>query len=107
MMGATREEMSMVIPAPGDKPLEVRSEDGQVIAYIVPVEQMSRLRAENDSLREQVALLQRQKGHYIAKLTEALKTRFPPLPTPEQMADPSQWATSDDIRQIIADLESR
>ncbi len=44
---------------------------------------------------------------YIRELTESLKTRFPLPPTPEERADPSRWATSDDIRKLIADLESR
>jgi hypothetical protein len=86
---------------------ELKAADGRVVAYFVPAEEMDRLRAEIDSLRQQVGTLQRQKDRYTRELTDLLKTRFPPLPTPEQMADASQWATSDDIRQIIADLESR
>jgi hypothetical protein len=97
----------MVIPAPDSKPLEVRGADGQVIAYLVPAEQMDRLRAEIASLREQLGTAIRQRDHHMAKEVELLKTLFPLPPTEEEMADPSLWATSDDIRRIIADPESR
>ncbi len=97
----------MVIPNPDGRPLEVREPDGRVIAYIVSAEQMDRLRAEVESLREQLAQAERERDHNLAKVKELLTTRFPPPPTPEEMADPSRWVTSDDIRQILADFEPR
>jgi hypothetical protein len=97
----------MVVPGAGIAEQGIRDIDGKVFAYFVPAEEMDRLRAEIDSLREQVVTLQRQKDRYLREVEDLLKTRFPLLPTPEEMADPSRWATSDDIRQIIADLESR
>ncbi len=50
----------MVIPAPGDKPLEIRSTDGQVIGDVVSVEQLDRLRAAAESLRAERDELQRR-----------------------------------------------
>jgi hypothetical protein len=97
----------MVIPSPDSKPLEVRSEDGQVIAYIVSVEEMNRLRGEIESLREQLAVAVQQRDHHLAKREEAERTLFPLLPNEEEMADASRWATSEDIQQIITDLESQ
>ncbi len=97
----------MVIPAPDSKPLEVHGADGQVIGYILSAEQMSRLRAEVGSLREQLAEAIRQRDHHRAKEVELLTTLHALPPTPDEMADASRWASSDDIRQIISDLESR
>ena len=67
----------MVIPNSDANPLEVRDEDGQLIAYIVSTEQMSRLRAEVNSLREQLAIAVQQRDHHLAKLHEVLKSYFP------------------------------
>src|SRR5438552_10935771 len=97
----------MVIPAPDSKPLEVRSADGQVVAYIVSVEQMNRLRGEVESLREQLSIAVQQRDHHLAQEVELLKTLHALPPTEEEMADPTLWATSDDIQKIIADLESQ
>jgi hypothetical protein len=95
----------MVIPTPDSNPFEVLGADGQVIAYIVPAEQMSRMRGEIASLREQISLAVQMRDHYFAKCEELLKTRFPLPPSPGEMATPQ--ATSDDIARLIADLESR
>jgi hypothetical protein len=93
----------MVIPTAAIRRQGISIEDGQVFAYFVPAEEMDRLQNELEALRQQVATLQRQRDRYVREMTELLKTRFPPLPTPEKMADASQWATSEDIRQIIRD----
>jgi hypothetical protein len=95
----------MVIPAPDSNPLEVRNADGEVIAYLVPAEQMARQRVELASLREQLAIAVQQRDHHLTKLREVLKTYFPLLPTPEEMNSPQ--ATSEDIARLVADLESR
>ena len=93
----------MVIPNAEIAPQPLRTTDGQVFAYFVPAEEMNRLRGEIESLREQLSQAERQRDHNLAKVKELLTTRFPLLPTPEEMADPSLWATSEDIRQIITD----
>ena len=97
----------MVIPNSALAPQELRTTDGEVFAYFVPAAEMDRLRAEIASLREQLVEAERQRDHNLAKVKELLTTRFPLLPTPEEMADPSLWATSEDIQKLIADLESR
>ena len=96
----------MVVPNPNSKPLEVRDEDGRVIAYLLPAEEMDRLRGDVASLQEQLAAAIRQRDHHMAKEVELLKTLFPLLPNEAEMADPSLWATSEDIQKIIADLEA-
>ncbi|HJZ55776.1 MAG TPA: hypothetical protein VKE74_12485 [Gemmataceae bacterium] len=93
----------MVIPAPAS--LEVRNADGQVVAYIVPAEQMSRLRAEVESLREQLAEAIWQRDHHLAKREELLKTWAPLPPTEEKLL--AAVPNSDEIQKLIADLESR
>ena len=97
----------MAIPTTGIREQELRTTEGKVFAYFVPAEEMDRLRAEIDSLREQVATLKRQKDRYLLELEGLLQTRFPLMPTPEEIADPSRWGTSEDIRGIISERESR
>lgn len=97
----------MVISAAGSAPMEVHGADGQVVAYLVSAEQMERLRGEIELLREQLETAIRQRDHYLVKCEEYLKTRFPPLLTPEEMADPTQWVGSDEIQKIIAELKAR
>ena len=95
----------MVIPNPDSAPLEVRDASGQVIAYLVPAEQMNRMRAELDALRAQVATLQRQKNHYVAELTRVLKTWIPIPPSEEEVLAATD--NSAELHKLIADLESR
>jgi len=87
------------------KPLEVHDEKGRVIAHLVSAEQMNRLQAEMEELRKQVVTLQRQKDHYVAELTDVLKTYFPLLPTEEEML--AAVDNSHEIRKLIAELEAR
>src|SRR5947209_8109551 len=95
----------MVVPNPNSKPLEVHGEDGQVIAYIVSVEEMKRLHDEAESLRDQFAAAIRQRDHHFAHVVEQLKTLHPLPPTEEEML--AAVDNSYLIREIIADLESR
>jgi hypothetical protein len=95
----------MVIPNPNSKPLEVHDEHGRVIAYIVAVEEMERLRGEMEELRKHVATLQRQKDHYIAELLEVYRTNFPPPPTEEEML--SAVDNSHELQQLIDELKAR
>lgn len=96
----------MVVPTPSPiTEQDLRTADGQVYAYVVPVEQMERMRAELASLREQLATAIRQRDHHLAKLEEVLKEYFPLPPTEQEMLTPQ--ATSDDIARLLADLESR
>jgi hypothetical protein len=95
----------VVIPNPESAPLEVHSMDGQIIAYIVPCEQMDRLRGEIVSLREQLAVAVQQRDHHLAKREELLVTYVPLPPTEEEMK--AAAPNSDDIQKLIADLKSR
>jgi hypothetical protein len=45
---------------PDSETLTVHDEHGQLIAYLVPTKQMNRMQAEIETLRKQVATLQRQ-----------------------------------------------
>ena len=95
----------MVIPSTGITEQELRTTDGKVFAYFVPAEEMDRLRAEIDSLREQVATLQRQKDHYVAELTRVLQTSLPIPPTEEEVN--AAVPNSEELRKIITELEAR
>jgi hypothetical protein len=95
----------MVIPAPDSQPLEVRGADGQVIAYLVPAEQMAQLRGQIDSLREQLAAAVQQRDHHRAKREELLKTHCLPVPTEEELL--AAVPNSHEIAKLIAELESR
>src|SRR5579871_6766928 len=107
MMHRTPGDLPMVVPNPPITRVSLHTADGQVQIDVVPAEEYERLRAELESLRERLAEAERQRDHHLAKVKHLLTTRFPPLPTPEEMADPSLWATSDDIQRLIADLEAR
>lgn len=97
----------MVVPGPNAKPRPILGDDDQVIAYVVSAEQLKRMQDEVASLREQLETAIRQRDCHRAKEEELLKTLHVLPPTEEEMADPSLWTTSEDIRQVISDLESR
>lgn len=84
---------------------ELKATDGRVVAYFVPAEEMDRLRAEIESLQQQLTTALQQRDHHLAKREELLKTRFPLLPTEEEMK--AAVPNSDEIQNLIAELESR
>jgi len=94
----------MVIPAASIPRQELRTANGEVFAYFIQADEFARMQAEMEELRKQVATLQRQKDHYVAELTEVLKTYFPLLPTEEEML--AAVDNSHEIRQLIAELEA-
>lgn len=95
----------MVIPAATIPRQELRTADGEVFAHIIQADEFARMQAEMEELRKQVATLTRQKNHYVAELTEVLKTYFPPPPTEEEML--AAQDNSHEIRKLIAELEAR
>jgi hypothetical protein len=95
----------MVVPNPNAKPLEIRGEDGQLIGYIVSIEEMKRIRGQIASLKEELTIAGQIIDHYRAREEELLRTRFPLPPSPGEMA--TQQKTSSDIERLIAELESR
>lgn len=97
----------MVIPNPSITRVSIQTADGQVTAEFVPAAEYERLRVEVASLRERLAKAEQERDHNLAKVKELLTTRFPPPPTPEEMADSSRWASSDEIRRIIGDAGPR
>jgi hypothetical protein len=95
----------MVIPNPDSKPYPVIGDDGQVIGYLVPAEQMKRMQDEIALLREQLAKAIEQRDHHLAHLVNALKTLHPVPPTEEEML--AAVDNSHVIDEIIASLEAR
>ena len=95
----------MVVPTITIAGQALRDTDGQISAYIVPAEELDRLRAEVESLREQVATLQRRNDRYVREMTEMLRTYIPIPPTEEEML--AAVDNSHEVRKIIADLESQ
>lgn len=96
----------MVVPTPSPAAeQELRNLDGQVYAYVVSAARMEQMRAELEALRAQVATLQRQKDHYVAELTDVLRTYIPIPPTGEELK--AAVPNSDEIQKLIAELESR
>ncbi len=94
--------MVVTTPTPTSE-LEVRTVDGHLQAFLVPAAQMEQMRAELESLRTQVATLQRQKNHYVAELTRVLQTSIPLPPTEDEVmaAEPD----FEEPQKLIADLE--
>jgi hypothetical protein len=84
---------------------EVRSAKGEVVAYVLPAEELEQIRTELAALREQNATLLRQRDHYASQLEGVLKTYVPVPRTVEEMK--ATKANSDDLARLIADLESR
>ena len=82
----------------------LRTIDGEVFAVLLSAEEFAQLQAENDSLREQAAMLLRQKNHYVSELERIMKTWVPP-PTEEELK--AAMPNSEELVQLIADLESR
>ncbi|MBA4064579.1 MAG: hypothetical protein C0501_12875 [Isosphaera sp.] len=71
----------------------------------ITADELAALRAEVDSLRAQVEVLTRQKANYISQLERLLKTSVPIPPTEEEIL--TAVDNSDELRRLIADLESR
>jgi hypothetical protein len=83
----------------------LRTTDGEVFAVLLSAEEFAQLQAENDSLREQAAMLLRQKNHYLSELERIMKSWVPLPPTEEELK--AAIPNSEELAQLIADLESR
>ncbi len=94
----------MVVPANAVPIQELRTADGQVFAVVMSTEEFARMKAEMESLREQVATLQRQKTYYAAELTDILKTWIPIPPTEEEVL--AAVPNSEELSKLIAELEA-
>jgi outer membrane protein TolC len=72
---------------------------------LITAEELAALRAELDSLRAQVETLTRQKANYVSQLERLLRTSVPIPPTEDEIL--AAVDNSDELRRLIADLESR
>lgn len=95
----------MVSKNPTIERQELRTTDGEVFAVLLSTEELARLQAENESLREQAAMLVRQKNHYFSELERIMKTWSPLPPTEEELK--TAIPNSEELAQLIADVESR
>jgi outer membrane protein TolC len=95
----------MVVPTPPITRLSIQMAGGQVHADFVPAEELDRLRAEVESLREQLARAERQRDTYIAELARLLKSSIPIPPSEEEMRE--AVANPNELAGLIAELEAR
>jgi hypothetical protein len=106
----------MVVPTPSPiAEQELRTVDGQVYAYIVPAEELERLRSEAEELvrlrteleamRSQLAKAERQRNFYSDELAHVLKTFIPLPPSEEEVA--KAVPNSEELAKLISELESR
>lgn len=87
-----------------ETPRAQRTASEKQLGYFVPTEEFEALQAEVVALRDQVARLQRQKDHYVAKLDEAYRTLIPVPLTDEELEGPVQ--NPNGLDAILAKLEA-
>lgn len=88
-----------------ETPRAQRTPSEKQLGYFVPAEEFEALQAEVAALKEQVARLQRQKDHYVAKLDEAYRTLIPVPLTDEELEGPVQ--NPNGLDAILAKLDAR
>jgi hypothetical protein len=84
---------------------ELRDTEGRTFAYLVPAEEMDRLRSELEGLRAQVETLRRQKEYYVRELEQVLLKFVPPPLTESEMRE--ALANPVTLSELIADLENK
>ena len=94
----------MVIPN-ASTPHELRTAKGELLAVLISPDELARLQAEVESLREQVATLRQQRDRYAGRVEEMVRTWVPGPLTPEEIAEAER--NPGDLSALIAEFERK